>query len=468
MENAVTNWSFILLFAYLSAGLLIATFIRKQVSFLRKLMIPNALLAGVIVLLLSQVFKLVEIPLEQLNITAYHLLAGVFICLGLRKPIYRRSRGVIATTVVICKSYALLALLGLAFTLVWTLFLIPDFSPAFSMLPLLGFGFDQNFASTVALYWEQLGFAWGGQAGFSFGVIGLLWAYLGGLVLVYRLRKKRGLNSAEPSRQALEGIIPRDEEQPVGGRLTTAPEGIESFALHLALIAFIFLGLFATMNQCIAWLSRFGGDAALLGEMLWSYNFVFAILLGLIARVIIDWLDIAHLFDPGLLARITGTFLDYLIVTAVAAVPLILYGSYVVEVILLSAICGLALLFFIYFLTSKMQTDYPLERTVAVFGMLTGTIAAGLALLRMADPRMESPVADELGLAGGAALLAGLPLLVLVNLPLAGSLVGQPVRYLLISAAFFAGYGILAFLIWFLYAKLSGRKAAAAETKTGA
>lgn len=63
-------------------------------------------------------------------------------------------------------------------------------------------------------------------------------------------------------------------------------------------------------------------------------------------------------------------------------------------------------------------TGHHLARNAAVFGFLTGTIASGLALLRMVDPELDTPVAEELACAGGLSLLVGFPLLLMLNFPL--------------------------------------------------
>lgn len=74
-----------LLFAYGGAALLLAEFLRKQLPFLQRLMIPNAFVAGLIVLLCSeQVLGIMKISLDQLTTVVYHLLTGIFILVGLR------------------------------------------------------------------------------------------------------------------------------------------------------------------------------------------------------------------------------------------------------------------------------------------------------------------------------------------------------------------------------------------------
>lgn len=454
MAGAVDGWSFILLFAYIGAALLIAAFCRKQFSFLQQLMIPNAFIAGLIVLLCSgQLLGILSLSLDHLNTVVYHLLTGIFILVGLRGTRRKQGRAVFTTTVMIGQGYALLAVIGVLFTLLWVRALFPDFFPSFSMLPLLGFGFDHITATSIGFQWEQAGFIGGGRAGFSFGVMGLFWAYLGGTIMVLWARKRQGKGGSAPviSPEAREGIIPRDSKKPPGAGLSTAPEAMESLALHLALVGVLYLLTFSLINQLAAWLGRFGGAGEIFGEFLWNYNFLFGLLLGYLARQIIDWLNLDYLFDSGTMQRISGAMVDYMIVASLAAVPLLIYVNYWIEVVVLSLLCGLAVAFFVYFATQKMHGDHKLARSAALFGYLTGNIASGVALLRMVDPELESPAAGDLAWAGGLSLLIGLPLFVFVNFPLYGFAAGMPLRYLLITLGLFAGYGALLTLIWFVW-----------------
>ena len=132
---------------------------------------------------------------------------------------------------------------------------------------------------------------------------------------------------------------------------------------------------------------------------------------------------------------------------------MIFYRSYWIKVLILSFIGAAATLFAVYWLTSKLHGEFSLERTLASFGLLTGNISTGLALLRAVDPEMTSPVSRDLAYAGGLAFIFGLPLLVLTRLSLAGAIFGQPVRCLLITLALLGGYIALISLIW-LFLKL--------------
>jgi glutamate:Na+ symporter, ESS family len=61
--------------------------------------------------------------------------------------------------------------------------------------------------------------------------------------------------------------------------------------------------------------------------------------------------------------------------------------------------------------------DYNLERTVAIYGTVTGTVSCGLLLLRIADPEFKSPAVIEVAVMNVIMLIPLAPYLLLVNAP---------------------------------------------------
>ena len=72
----------------------------------------------------------------------------------------------------------------------------------------------------------------------------------------------------------------------------------------------------------------------------------------------------------------------------------------------------------------KRLTRFPLERTVAIYGTVTGTVSCGLLLLRISDPDFRTSVAFEMAMMN-----------VLV-LPIVGG------GTLLVNAALWWGWGV--------------------------
>src|SRR5690625_2041921 len=83
----ISAGEFFLDFSWLGIFLLIGTYLRSQVKLLQVYMIPANLIAGLTGLILGvNLLGWVDLPSERLGIYVYHLLALLFIALGLRSP----------------------------------------------------------------------------------------------------------------------------------------------------------------------------------------------------------------------------------------------------------------------------------------------------------------------------------------------------------------------------------------------
>jgi len=58
---------------------------------------------------------------------------------------------------------------------------------------------------------------------------------------------------------------------------------------------------------------------------------------------------------------------------------------------------GLVTTFIVIYLGRRLW-DHNIERSVTIYGAVTGTVSSGLLLLRIVDPEFKTPVAVEVGL----------------------------------------------------------------------
>jgi ESS family glutamate:Na+ symporter len=79
---------------------------------------------------------------------------------------------------------------------------------------------------------------------------------------------------------------------------------------------------------------------------------------------------------------------------------------------------------------------------------MTGTIQSGLVLLRVLDPKYDSPVSIDLVYASGFALVFGFPLLLLVNTPI--TFFGDILTGYIYSLAGMIAYALIIASGWFL------------------
>lgn len=450
----------VMLFGYMSLGLVAAAFARSQLPFLQRVVFPSSFLAGFLLLLLGpNVLNLFNIPLGgQVDTFVYVFITALFAVLGLRGFTSTAGfRPIAAATALITKGLILLSLLGAIFTLLLILILKPNLFSAFGSLLMLGFGFDDVLALFFGGFWEQeMAFIGGRGIAFSFSMLGFLLSYILGLILI-SWQSRKAPNSALVSLEgegARTGFPPAEGTHRPSGRLTTHAASVHSLSFHLALVGFIVLvtlGLTRLIGFVL--INALGPEMVIVSEIFVNFSFLIAFLLGIASRKLMIVLKIWHLVDGGFLGQLSGVLVDYMVVGAIMAIPLFISAVHGWEILLLALLGGLLMLFMMPLLAQLIFGEENLMQQAAFFGLLTGNVTSGVALLRVVDPWLESPVVGQLAWASLLSLFSGIPLFFIINIPA----IGSGVIYLLYAAGATLLYGALWFLAWrYLIRKDSG------------
>ena len=114
----------------------------------------------------------------------------------------------------------------------------------------------------------------------------------------------------------------------------------------------------------------------------------------------------------------------------------------------LTMLGGILTYLYISFIVSKTIQNYKVENKIAFYGMLTGTISTGMALLRELDPGFEKGVAENLVFGSGFSIFIGFPLIFVLNIP-AMYLTTQSNFYYILTFLGMLGYALFAYLIWY-------------------
>ena len=116
------SWSSLNQIAFLAIVLLVSNVIRRKVGFLRKSLLPTAVLAGFIVLLIKEINILPEgfFKVRFMEIITFHMLAIGFIALALKSlSTHKKQEKVVAVEsgLVIVGTYVIQAVFGLIITI---------------------------------------------------------------------------------------------------------------------------------------------------------------------------------------------------------------------------------------------------------------------------------------------------------------------------------------------------------------
>lgn len=416
------SWKIVIDAGAIALAILVATVLRARVPFFQKYLIPNALTAGFLLLpVYNYLLPSLGYSTNKLGELVYHLLNISFIAMTLRssppKVKGHSGGGVLGMATGILSGYALQALLGLGLTLLF----MPSLFPAFGLFLPLGFASGPGQSFAIGKGWESMGFEGASTVGLSVAAIGYLWGCFGGIFLITIGRKRGWLEgsglAALKDKAILSGIVPRDVEKPIGARLSTDSDSLDSFSFHIAVVVFAYFLSFLFLKG-LTWLLHFAGDTGLqLATNLWGLNFIFSAIIAIILRKLIEAVKLDYLLDDETLSRITGFSVDFMLAGSVAAISLAFIGRYWFPILLMTTLCGIMTFVVTPWTCSRMFHDNRFERMLMIYGVNTGTLSTGLALLRVTDPEFKTKVASDYMISAGLTFALAIPFVMTINFP---------------------------------------------------
>ncbi len=427
------NWSFFFDAGLVGISLLIATFLRAKIRFFQKFLIPNALTAGFLLLLYYN-FIAPIMGMDQVNIAemVYHLLSLSFIAMTLRQTGDRRKgRNLYAMSVGVFTQFGIQATIGMILTLLMITTIRPDLFPSFGFLLPLGFAQGPGQAFAIGSGWEAFGFKGAGSVGLTFAALGFLFACFGGVFLINYGIRKGWMTPSEaanfPTERSRTGLFNlKEEERPVGSRLTTESEAVDTMTLNIGLTFSVYLLTFLLL-KLLTWLLSFTGNAGRdLAVNLWGLSFIFAALISLIVKRIASATRWSFIIDNGSLTRISGTAIDMMVAGAIGAISLVVVAAYWLPVLIVASCGALVTFFTVPWICSRIFTDHAFHRSLIIYGVSTGTLPTGLALLRVVDPEFKTPVAADYMFSTAITFALAIPFVLSINLPVYYKTTGNP------------------------------------------
>ncbi len=379
----------------------------KRVPRLAALGVPASMAAGLLVLGLGPSGAgVLPYEVSTLEAVVYHGLALVFVSFGLVPPVPGQRVGADARAMMLAiPSLAVLqGIIGMAVVLGFTLLGDP-LHPGFGQALPLAFSQGPGQALSLGRTWESAGMAHGGQIGLSMAAIGYLWCVLAGAPLLW-LGRRLGWARVDP---APASVTPPTEaiRAPSAGEL-------DPLTWHVALVALIYTSVFLLLTGLSSVVTEERPQA-----MIWGFHFLFGVFVAIGARRLLGLAGIT--LDRAVLVRIGGLTVDIVTCAAFGAVQLTVLATHALHILLICVLGGSLTLLACVWLARRAFREDPFAHAVALFGMSTGTLPTGLALLRAHDPELRSPAARNVVLGATGAIVPGIPLLlVIVPMPIVG------------------------------------------------
>ena len=440
---------------WLSILLLVGKLIRARVQAFQRLFLPASIIAGFLGLLLGPYVLgatgVQLIPAEMLGTWAALpgvLINIVFACLFLGfaipgvRTIWREGGPQLCYGWTVGMGQYIVGV-GISYLILGPLFGVPAF---FGCLLEIGFSGGHGTAAGMREAFEQLGFEAGADLGLMSATVGVISAVVFGMVMV-NLAARKGYTQVITSpdkipEETMRGLVPVEKRQPTGF-MTVSPDALEPLAFHGAVVGVAIIIGWYILNGIK------GLSAGMEPDLFRSFPlFPLAMMGGLIIQILSARIGVASYFDRKTFDRILGLALDYLVVSAIAAIKLDVFLAYFWPFLILMAV-GLAwVVFATWFIAPRMLPDAWFERGITEYGMQTGVTAMGLLLLRVADPQFETPAAKAFGfkqiiyepMLGGGFITAAAPILIATYGVDESLLVGAASIVLMLGIAWASGW----------------------------
>lgn len=387
-------WSFFVDLGLISLLLLVGQVLRAKVKLVQKLFIPPSLIAGLLGLALGP-NGLGWLPFSgELGTYASILIAIVFAALPLSsvtaplKEIVRTTGPMWAYAQLgMLLQWGVVGLFGLfVVNLIW-----PELHAGFAMMFPVGFYGGHGTAAAVGAAFEGLNWEEARSLGMMTATIGVICAIGGGLIAI-KWATRKGHTSfisdfSELPDELRSGLVPASKRTSIG-ETTTSSISIDSLTFHIALVAIAALmGYLCNRGVKTIW--------PMLELPVFSCSFVFGILL----KRLLDATRASQYVCPQTTKRIGSVATDLLVAFGVASIKLSVIVKYALPLLVLLVVGTAIVVFVTFYFGRRLSQNNWFERTIFAWGWWTGTMAMGIALLRIVDPKSTSKAMDDYALA---------------------------------------------------------------------
>lgn len=414
-------WGGIIQFGIIAGIVLLANLMRRKIPFVRKSLMPTAVLGGFLLLILRS-FNLLMVDTTFLEMITYHTIALGFIALSLRTPDKQSvSGGLIGSKsgALIVSTYLVQGALGLAISIALAYTFMPDLFKASGILLPMAYGQGPGQANNVGTTYEALGMAGGRSFGLSLAAAGYLCACVVGVVYL-NIYGRKGLLKRKSSPGEVSGSVTVDTFQDENE--IPISESVDKLSVQVALVALLYLLTYLVTWGISSLLEAVApGVAGTVSPLLWGFNFIVGSVIAIACRALFKGLRFAKIMtrqyqNNYLLSRISGLAFDFMIVAGIASINFEDLSGYWAPFLIMAVLGGVVTFIYLRWLCNKVYPDYSYEGFFSMYGMLTGTISSGILLLREIDPEFKTPAANNLITGSSFGIVFGAPVLLLISL----------------------------------------------------
>ncbi|MDW7668286.1 MAG: hypothetical protein SCJ93_05630 [Bacillota bacterium] len=448
------DWTVVLYVLYVFIFMIIAKLIKEKLGIFKSIIIPNALLAGILGLIAGpEVLGIIDFEIEFYESIVFHFLGIGFIALTLSEKNTKQRQNSVNSGLFILSTYCFQAVLGMIIVFIMISTVKPDLFFGLGLMLPLAFGQGPGFATAIGSSWEEvLNLGYTTQYGLTLATVGFLVGGILGVGLLNYYSRKYGVKTH--SLRNLGGVNRKNYEI----KSVSEINFYDMLTTQIVLVAGVYFITYFVMLYLTQGLNSLGEIGGTIGSLVKGFNHLFGIVVAILLKKLFEYLKkyknarTLELTDGYLMHNIASFSFNIMITASVMAISIVTIKEYWELLIFISLVGAVGTLLFVTYFAERAFKNNQKLYSLAMFGMLTGTASTGLALLRGLDPNLETDVAEDLVLGSAIAAPLGIPLMVALSQPIIGYKTGNPIYYLVTFVAIFA-YVVIIMTIMLLRAK---------------
>jgi ESS family glutamate:Na+ symporter len=410
----------------------VAKLLKEKLGIFKSIVFPTSLLAGFLGLIfgpgvlgrLSLTIGNFKIPLGlQYNFAFYESILFFFMIIGfvsltLTERQNKQNKTSLDCGLFIVSGYVMQGLIGLSVMYVMVGTFWPDFFTGLGLLLPLSFGQGAGLAGSIGKSWDlQTNIGYIQQFGLTLAASGLIVGGIVGVIMLnYYIRK---YNLKPVKLKDLKGVQTRSID-------FTTPNEInfyDNLMVQIVWLAFVLLMTFIVSYLFYNAMLPLGKVGKTISDLILGFGFIFGIFIAMGLRGILRILESrGHranaLIDDYMMRNISSFSLNVMITASIMAINVSSIKQYLPALILLILFGTIGTIIYSHYFGKYVFRNNPAHYILAIFGMLTGVAATGLALLRGVDPDLETDTSDNAVVLGSAiATPIGIPMMAVLSLP---------------------------------------------------
>lgn len=394
-------WQVMVDVAVMGTLLLIGEFIRAKVKFVQKVLIPPAVIAGFLALMLGPKSPCGWNILPLSN--AFGTYASVLIVFvfaatplgdkGAGGKLTKETAGMFFNiSGIAVLQYAV----GMLITLLVLIPMYPEMNSAFGLMMATGFYGGHGTAASVGSNLESLGIENMLDLGNTCATVGIVGGIITGMFLINWGTRKGYTHYVTDPKELPEsmrtGLIPEAEQKSVG-KTTINNICLDQMAFHLGLVLVCSWVGYELCNTFKAFTKGQFGMAIEIPA------FCLSLIVALALNGILNKTGGQKYIDRSTIQRIQGTSTDFLMISGIGSMNLKVVMSYAVPLVIVCLAGFLINWFWFFVVGGKTATKDWFERNMMSWGHATGVAATGVLLQRVVDPDLQSRGIEDSGIA---------------------------------------------------------------------